>query len=113
MAHHNRLRFHRKQWGLSQAQVAHLQGFRSRSVISGHEFRGVLPNVRAILAYQFIFGVTLDDLFPDITKDVHDHVMRQAAELDRKVRDRTDDTGRRIQQFLDGLLTRAVQTLDA
>jgi DNA-binding XRE family transcriptional regulator len=113
MAHHNRIRFHRKHWALSQADLARLLGFRSRSVISGHEFGGVLPNVRAMLAYQLIFGVTLDDLFPDITKEVHDHVMRQAAELDRRVRSRTDDAGRRIQQFLDGLLTRAVQTLDA
>lgn len=113
MAHHNTLRFHRKQWGLSQADVARLQGFRSRSVISAHEFRGVLPNVRVMLAYQFIFGVTLDDLFPDITREVHDQVMRQAAELGRRVRSRTDHTGRRLQEFLDSLLTRAVHTLDA
>ena len=107
MPHRNTLKFHRKKWALSQADIAHLVGIKARSVISVYEAGAKLPQLRAILAYQFVFGASLEMLFPNLAKEVEEQVMRRAAALDAKVRHRTDATAIAVRQLLQDLISRA------
>ncbi|MFI4973060.1 MAG: helix-turn-helix transcriptional regulator [Caulobacterales bacterium] len=101
------LRTHRKAWALSQQQIADLVGIRARSVISSYE-RGVnSPSFRTALAYQFVFGVPLTKMFPDLAGEIEEDVMRRALQIDEAHRNRTDATAVRAREFLQQLLGRA------
>ncbi|MFN3858777.1 MAG: hypothetical protein ACK4RV_13615 [Caulobacter sp.] len=107
MKHRNTLRVHRKKWALSQGDIAHLLGFRSRSVVSVYEAGWLIPNIRIMVAYQFIFGAPLDTLFPGLQRDVEEEVVRRAVALDRKYRSRVDGVGDRVSELLSRLAARA------
>lgn len=105
--HKNDLRRHRLQWALSQQQVADLVGLRARSVISSYELGDHAPNLRGILALQFVFGVSIATLYPKLADAVEDEVMRQAAILEADQRGRTDRVAQKTQQLLREMLARA------
>ena len=103
----NHLRRHRKRWALHQAELAHLVGFKARSVISSHEGGRTIAGLRAALAYQFALGEALATLFPGEARRVQDMVLRRAAALDEKYRDRGDTRSIRVREFLARLVERA------
>lgn len=107
MPHANHLRRHRRQWALSQEQVALLLGLRARSIVSKYERGRGTPQLRYALAYQFVFGVRLEDLFPDLSRDVVDRVMQAAARLDEQSRDQGDPAAQRRAEFLRAMIRRA------
>lgn len=113
MPHTNHLRFHRKQWALSQGQLAHLVGLRARSVISSYELGRADPGLRFALAYQFIFGVRLEALFPGVSKEIQDEIMRRAVSLDEACRDKNDPTSARVLELLQEMSVRADSHADA
>jgi DNA-binding XRE family transcriptional regulator len=113
MPHTNYLRFHRKQWALSQREVAHLVGHRARSVVSAYELGRIAPWARYAVAYQFVFGVRLETLFPGMTREVEEEVVRRAAELDRASRGREDAGARRKLELLGEIVSRADDPSDA
>lgn len=107
MPHTNHLRLHRRKWALSQEHVAQLLGLKARSVISRYE-RGLgLPPFRCAFGLQLLFGVPIQDLFPELTQSICDDVMRQAIRLDEAVRDKEDPTSLRQLAFLRDLVDRA------
>ena len=107
MPHTNHLRLHRRHWALSQTQVADLLGLKARSLVSRYENGRGAPHLRSVLAYQFIFGVPADQLFPHLHRSVSDEVMRRAAALDETCRGRTDLASRRRAELLQAMSSRA------
>lgn len=108
MLHFNILRSHRRQWALSQSEVAHLIGLKARSSVSRYELDRALPALRTAVAYEFVFGVSLSELFPALAVDVVEEVMRRAAELDEVYWGRADPRSVRVQEFLQALSKRAI-----
>ena len=107
MQHTNTLRRHRKQWALTQQQVAELIGLRARSVISSYELGHGTPNLRSALAFEMVFGVPMAALYPNLLEDIEEAVMRQALTLDEAHRERNDGTAVRIRELLHRLLSQA------
>lgn len=107
MSHRNALRVHRKKWGLSQREVAHLLGLRARSVVSVYEAGWVLPSLRVLIAYQFMFGAAPDELFPGLKRRVEQQVARRAVVLDRKYRARNDAEALQVKRFLQQLVEKS------
>ena len=103
----NHLRRHRKRWALHQSELAHLVGFKARSVISSHELGRPIPGLTAALAYQFALGEALVTLFPAEARRVEELVLRRAATLDEKYRDGLDARSARVREFLARLVERA------
>ena len=110
MQHTNTLRRHRKQWALTQQQVAELIGLRARSVVSSYELGHGTPNLRSALAFQLVFGVPLTALYPNLSEDIEDAVMRKALTLDEVHRGRNDGTAVRVRELLQRLLSQAGNT---
>lgn len=90
MPHRNYLGLHRKRWALSQRELALLLGQASRSVVSRLELGRGRPSLPFAIRCQAVFGVGIADLFPELFEDNHDQVMRHAADLDLRLRGRTD-----------------------
>ncbi len=107
MHHTNQLRRHRRHWALSQRQLAHLLGLRARSVISNHELGTRLPALRLALGYQFIFGASLDTLFPKLRHEVETEIVGRATRLDEECREGASAQAARIREFLQELVSRA------
>ena len=107
MPHLNYLGLHRKRWALSQRELSALAGHTSRSVVSRLELGRAAPSLRFALTCQTIFGVGLDELFPDFCEEHQDRVMRNAAAFDRSLAGRTDSRARRQQALLADMVRRA------
>ena len=104
MQHTNTLRRHRKQWALTQQQVAELIGLRARSVVSSYELGHGTPNLRSALALELVYGIPLTALFPTLSCEIEDDVMRRALKLDEAHRGRNDGAAVRIRELLQRLL---------
>lgn len=105
------LRTHRKQWALKQRELAHLVGFKSRSSIADLEDGASFVGLQPALAFEFVFGAPLRELFPTVFLKVENEVMRQAAALDDAHRAKSDATAERIGELLRALVARASDTL--
>lgn len=90
MSHRNYLGLHRKRWALSQRELALLLGQASRSVVSRLELGLGRPSLPFAIRCEAVFGVGVAELFPGLFEENHDHVMRHAADLDVRLRGRTD-----------------------
>ena len=100
MTHRNYLSLHRKRWALSQRELALLLGHQSRSVVSRLELGRGRPSLPFVLRCETVFGVGMAELFPDLADETHEVVMRQAAQLDLQVRDKTDAASARKRALL-------------
>ncbi|MHB8147502.1 MAG: helix-turn-helix domain-containing protein [Vulcanimicrobiaceae bacterium] len=75
------LRTHRRQWGLTQQELAGLMGFRSASHVSRIENGKRDPTTDTVLACEVIFGVSGLAMFPCAYDAVEDRVMRDLHRL--------------------------------
>ena len=71
----------RKEWDLSQKELAALLPRGRRNRVSDVEAGKADPNAEEILAYCLIFGALPHRIFPRYVEDVEDVVMRQALAL--------------------------------
>jgi len=101
------LHTHRRQWGLTQEELAFLLGSKSASVISRLERREHDPSLKAAFACQVIFGVAPDELFPKLYVEVEDAVMRRAHELHERLQGTPSKTTRAKLELLEDALRRA------
>ena len=68
------IRPHRRQWGLSQSELANLLGLKDGASISRLE-RGLQhPSLETAYAIKLILGVTHRELFPDLHMEVRRQV---------------------------------------
>lgn len=68
----NYLRTYRKRAGLTQDEMAYLLGCRSGAKVSRYEHFSRQPNLKTVFAYQIIFHVPADKLFPGIYHEIED-----------------------------------------
>lgn len=96
------LRTLRREWGLTQKEVADLLPRTSRARVSLLERSCALPNGRELLALSMIFGVPPERIFPALCEATEDAVMRHAYSLYRHL----DRTGSREARHKKKLLRR-------
>lgn len=106
MATHHTVRALRRRFALNQKELAGLLGL-SQSAVSRLESRGEPATLETTLALQVIFGEQPKLLFHERYASVEDAVMRRAAELDRKLRGKTDPASLKKLELLEGMVKRA------
>lgn len=77
----NYLRAHRKQAGLSQAEVAFLLGRVISAQVSRYEKRRRLPSMETAIACEVIFGVPVAQLFADVRDSIEKDIKERRSEL--------------------------------
>jgi hypothetical protein len=75
------LHVRRRQWRLSQKELAFLLGHRTESIISRYEHRERQMTLPIAFACSLIFGVEAKDMFPKLFEEVEDGVVRRLYEL--------------------------------
>jgi hypothetical protein len=75
------LHVRRRQWRLSQKELAFLFGYRTDSIISRYEHRERRMTLGIAFACSLIFGVEAKDMFPKLFEEVEDGVVRRLYEL--------------------------------
>jgi transcriptional regulator with XRE-family HTH domain len=103
------VRSHRKRWHLSQRELAFLLGLSSQAVISQHESLARLPQTKALLKYEVLFGEPIGELFPRLRAEAEGEVAEQVKALMARLEKRTDlPAARKLE-----LLNKLIQRLDA
>lgn len=101
------LRTHRLKWDLRQKDLAALVPDTGDHRVSYVERNLRPPNVREILAYQVIFGLLPEELFPRLVNEVEDAVLRNAYSEHQKCEENTSPRAGRKRTFLEAILARA------
>jgi DNA-binding XRE family transcriptional regulator len=77
-SHH--LRRLRRRAGMTQKDLAFLLNCQSAATVCQYETQKRIPDLRTALSYQIIFGVRIEEIFPDLLRSVE----RDVAELARR-----------------------------
>ena len=101
------LRTLRREWEVTQDEVAFLMGKGDRNRVSDVERGKAPPNVREILAYALIFGFPPRNIFPAFYDELEAAVMRNAYELDQKLESKSSLKALRKRTLLSEMLARA------
>ena len=75
------LRAYRRTWGLSQRELAEILGFASRTQVSRLEHGKRIPGLETALACSTLFGVSLDDLFPQFVAEIEEKLREKIIRL--------------------------------
>jgi DNA-binding XRE family transcriptional regulator len=108
MHHSNYVRRNRKQWSLTQGELARLLNL-SQSAFSRCESGESAPDLYIALALQVIFSRSPRALFPGHYRKIEEAVMAGAAEFDQTLRGKTDNASLRKQQLLAAMILRATE----
>jgi transcriptional regulator with XRE-family HTH domain len=107
------LRTRRREWKLSQAELAALLPRAGRNRISDVERGHTKPNASDLLACAFIFDISAENLFPAFAESVQDAVMVGAHRLWQAVEGDDSPEARRKYELVQSMLTRVTShTLD-
>lgn len=79
------LRTYRRTWALSQRELAELVGDISASNVSKFETLARVPSLEVALAFETVFDVSAEDLFPALSFAVRREVLRNAAALNAQL----------------------------
>jgi transcriptional regulator with XRE-family HTH domain len=101
------LRRHRREWGLTQDEIARLLSYRSGPHISRLEQDMRKPTLRVLFGYEVIFGHSPRTLFPDVFLNVEEAVMRQAIAMHERLKGRNDARSKRKVQLIAEMFARA------
>ncbi|CAH1903570.1 Helix-turn-helix protein [Candidatus Nitrotoga sp. HW29] len=104
------LRMHRRNWGLTQKELAGLVGTVSSVQISRYENSKRAPKIEVALACQSIFGVPPSIMFPDAYALVEEEVMRNMYQMDQALSNTTSLSGFRKRELFALALKRAVRS---
>src|SRR6266849_5429727 len=99
------LRSHRRTWGLSQRELADLLGFESPTHVSRIEHGKRNPLLETALACSTLFGVSLDELFPQFVAEIGEKLKERISRLHEGPSHTTNPSGLRKRE----LLCRALQ----
>ena len=75
------LRTYRRRWGLTQAELAFLLGYRSDSVICRLERQKTRVPLRVAFACFVLFGTPSSELFPGLSDEAEEAVMARVWDL--------------------------------
>lgn len=104
------LRTYRRNWGLTQRELAELIGTASAVQISRYENNKRAPKIEVALACQAIFGVPPSIMFPDAYTRAEDEVMRNMCRIDQRLEHTTSLLGLRKRELFSLALARAVRS---
>ena len=79
------VRRYRLRAALTQKEMAHLLGCRSPATVCQYEARKREPDLRTALAYQVVFGLSVEALFPGIHREVEQEVLIRAGRLSEQL----------------------------
>ena len=87
MANHmpHYIRRYRLRAALTQREMAHLLGCQSPATVCQYEARKREPDLRTALAYQVVFGLPVEALFPGIHREVEQEVLIRAGTLSERL----------------------------
>lgn len=100
------LRTLRREWNLSQKELAGLVPGCCRGRISDVEREKIPPKASELLAYAFIFNRTPESIFPGYTEEIEDAVMGRAYRLTQRLEDDDSPKARRKNELLQDMLDR-------
>lgn len=101
------LRTLRREWGLTQAEVAFLVGRGDRNRVSGVERGEARPNAGEILAYELIFGSPPRAIFPTYHEQLEEALVRRAYKLHQRLEKDPSKEAQRKRKLLEKILARA------
>lgn len=102
------LRTHRRNWGLTQKELAALIGAASSVQISRYENGKRVPKLEVALACQVIFGIPPSTMFPDAYALSEEEVMRNMYRMDLALENTTSLSGLRKRELFSIALKRAI-----
>lgn len=91
----NYLRLHRRQWGLTQAELAFLFGYQSDAIVSRFERQEPRVTLAIAFACELIFDAGPKEIYPALIEQVKAGVIRRMRELYERLK-RERPTQRRI-----------------
>lgn len=94
------LRKARREWGLTQRELAVLLGVKSRAHISRLESLSRTPSIDVLLAFEVLFGVSAKELFPMKYTHIEEVILRRAAVLYAQLEDDDRLRAKRIRELL-------------
>ncbi len=94
------LRSHRQSWGLSQHELAGLLGCTSEGFLSLIEQGKRTPRLETALACTALFGVSLQELFPQLAAEITRNVRERATHLQEGYVHNTTPLGFRKRRLL-------------
>jgi hypothetical protein len=101
------LRTFRRQWGLTQEEVASLLPRGDRNRVSDVERRRALPNAEEIIAYVVIFGSCGRAMFPKFYGQVEEAVMARAYAFSEKLTPLNTPADRKKHDLITSMFARA------
>ena len=102
----------RKQWGLSQPDLASLLGI-TASALCRFENLSRRPTAELIIGAEVIFGHGAKEVFPALYRDIERDIVNRAKARHKRLDSKTDPTTREQLRLLTEIIERASQaTLD-
>jgi DNA-binding XRE family transcriptional regulator len=95
------LRMHRRTWGLTLGELAHLLGLASTAHVSRLEKGKRRPTLETALACTALFGVPLAELFPELTSEMHARFHARATSFRKGQGQRSTATAMRKRELVD------------
>ncbi len=102
------LRTERRKWGLTQKELAFLIGIKSRTQISMLELGMAIPTGEQLLAFQYLFGMTARQLFPQLAGRTEHTVLRNVKAMKKSTEADSTLRAQRKNTLLRLILSRAV-----
>lgn len=102
------LRTYRRNWGLTQKELATLIGTASSVQISRYENSKRAPKLEVALACQVIFGVPPSTMFPNAYALSEEEVMRNMCQMDLALQNTTNLSGLRKRELFSIALRRVL-----
>ena len=99
----------RKQWGLSQPELAALFNV-TASAMSRFENQSRQPTVELVIGAEVIFGQTAKDVFPALYQETQRNIVDRAHVLHDSLEPRTDPATREKRRLLTEFIERAEHT---
>jgi transcriptional regulator with XRE-family HTH domain len=103
----------RRQWGLTQEELAALLPSGSRNWVSRIERGKTPPNAGDILAYTFIFGPPAPEVFPQFAGKVEESVMQHVYALYERLKDDRSPRAVRKRELIEQIRARAASASSA
>jgi transcriptional regulator with XRE-family HTH domain len=100
------LRTQRRTWGLSQREMAKLLGFESSAEISRLEHGKRTPGLETALACSTLFGVPVQELFPQLAVESVDKLRERVGALHEGLNQPSTASAARKRELLDSALSR-------
>lgn len=97
----------RKEWDLSQEELAALLPRGSRNRVSDVESGKTAPNAEEILAYSLVFGFPPHRIFPEYVERLEDLVMQHGHSLYERLKGDTSPEAAMKRRLLEQLHTHA------